>query len=122
MMGSANKLFNLVKKVMEHHGREEAFEKWCKKCSITRRGHKDNQLDGNNCKAFMKSIKKLQEAKLAGPEAAEDAEKLLPSSGLPILDTLEALETVVKSTMSHTLAVGCYEMGQNSFFIKIHQI
>ena len=109
MMGSTNKLFNLVKKVMEYHGREEAFDKWCKKCSITRRGHNDNQLDGNNCKAFMRAIKKLQEAKLAGPEAAEDAEKLLPSTGLPILDALAALETVVKSTMSHTLAASFKE-------------
>lgn len=52
----------------------------------------------------MKSIGKLREAKLDGPEAAEDAEKLLPSAGLPILETLAALETLVKNTMSHTLA------------------
>ena len=92
--------------LMVHYGRFEEFDKWCSTNSITRRGYDTNQLDGNNCRAFMKSVDKLKTAKLKGKDEPPEAENLLPPSPscLLILDTLQALQSVVKGTMSHVLA------------------
>jgi hypothetical protein len=67
-------------------------------------GHDTNQLDGNNSHKLLWSVGKLVTARLAGPEAAEDSEPLLPDSTLPIMETMSAFIDVVEATMSHKLS------------------
>ena len=44
MMGCTNHMFNLLKEIMTFLGREEEFFAWCRRCSITLRGEKQEQV------------------------------------------------------------------------------